>query len=489
MLKIYFTLIILLGFAISLNAISPSARADSLINILKLNNQDIKERKLIKYIRDVWQNSPVSDLKTAKLEFDKLFSTYNVENKATFDYFIESIYQQRISQTDEAENTLLKAIAIADQNDDHYLLYAFFTNLGFLQTYKGNTTNAISSFRIAKKEAITLKDANLQVMIDINISDIYYRNNLYNQSLFYLTQATDLINQFHVSEQRLKNAIYNNMAENYFLMNNADSLKKYNTILHEVKSGTLRLYIYRKRTDYYLSLLYHDYSTAIQQINALKKDSRYQYDNMDEQNLADAYYNAGGLDSAKHIINKLLAGPQQNNHPEIKLHLYQILGEIAEREHNDKQASYNFKMAFQQAREHIGRLTQVGNISTEIKVDEMQGAYLHKEKVYQQQRLWLILMMFIAIFTLVTVGMFYRNIKQKRYYEQMLFTAKKEQLAFINSHEVRRHLSNILGIVDMLKHSENRYDDYLEVEEYLLNAAQSLDAAIKNISEKLDSQD
>ena len=80
----------------------------------------------------------------------------------------------------------------------------------------------------------------------------------------------------------------------------------------------------------------------------------------------------------------------------------------------------------------------------------------------------------------------YRNIKRKKYYEEMLFKTKKAELAFINSHEVRRHLSNILGIVDMVKQSEDKYHAYLETEEHLLSAVRDLDSSIRNISSKLD---
>jgi sensor histidine kinase regulating citrate/malate metabolism len=68
----------------------------------------------------------------------------------------------------------------------------------------------------------------------------------------------------------------------------------------------------------------------------------------------------------------------------------------------------------------------------------------------------------------------------------LLYEAKKEELAFINSHEVRKHLTNILGIIDILQHSENKLDDYKQIEEYLLQSAAKLDESIKSISEKLN---
>jgi len=98
----------------------------------------------------------------------------------------------------------------------------------------------------------------------------------------------------------------------------------------------------------------------------------------------------------------------------------------------------------------------------------------------------LILTVLVAALSIVAIALIYRNVKQKRHYEKLLFAAKKEELAFINSHEVRKHLTNILGIIDILKHSDNELEEYYQVERYLLESAYRLDEAIKNISEKLN---
>jgi len=75
---------------------------------------------------------------------------------------------------------------------------------------------------------------------------------------------------------------------------------------------------------------------------------------------------------------------------------------------------------------------------------------------------------------------------KKRHYEKLLFTAKKEELANINSHDIRRHLTNILGIIDVLKHSDNKEQEYLNVEQHLFYSAEKLDESIKDIAKKLD---
>jgi hypothetical protein len=473
-------------FACHANAARVPIKSDTLIAILK--NEDIKARdgSLIKYIKSYFYAQPLTELDTARAEMRQLLTQYDIEEKRAFEYFIKSICEQRKLSLNEAERSMLNAINAAAKTSDKYLPYYLFSHLGFLQTYKGNTIEAVSSFRMAKKQAIMLQDDDLQIIIDVNISDIYYKNNLYNQSLVYLNQAEALINKHQPETHRLENIVYFNKAETYFRMKNIDSLKKYRAILHDGKRGEYKLYIFKHRTNYFLLLLQRKYDKAIKLIRTLQKDTRYWYGDMDDLYLADAYYNAGIIDSAKAVIQRQLIKPSLNNHPEIKYHLYDVLGELALQENNPEQAAGNYKMALQQLEEQVNRLTQVGDISSQMRIDEMQAPYIRKEEAYKRQRLWLVFTLVVSLLSIAIGTMLYRNIKQKRYYEKLLYTAKKEELAFINSHEVRRHLSNILGLIYLLKHSKNKEDDYHQAEVHLQSAAEDLDEAIKNISQKLD---
>jgi tetratricopeptide (TPR) repeat protein len=338
---------------------------------------------------------------------------------------------------------------------------------------------------MAKKNAIKLEDTNLQMITDINISDVYYKNSFYGQSLFYLGQAQAIADKFWPDDQRIRNIIYYNKAENFFRTNNADSLKFYNEKLKTSKANTYKLYTYKKRTDYYLSLLHSDYKKAINLIHAMQNDEGLKTDDEELRNLSDAYYKNGQPDSAELIIHALLSSPSQANHPENKYHFYQVLGDIAGQRGDYKSAADYFKLSLQQSAINMNRLTQVGNISSLIKTDEVEEHYLQKSKTYSRERIWLIIIILLALVTIFVVTMFYRTVKQKRHYENLLFQTKKEELAFINSHDVRKYLTNILGLIEVIKLSEKPEEQYLQVEDWLYSSSQQLDEAIKNISQKL----
>ncbi|HVV54283.1 MAG TPA: hypothetical protein VHC47_03095, partial [Mucilaginibacter sp.] len=67
------------------------------------------------------------------------------------------------------------------------------------------------------------------------------------------------------------------------------------------------------------------------------------------------------------------------------------------------------------------------------------------------------------------------------------FESQKKEIAFINSHEVRRHASNIMGIMQVINQGENKFENFMEAEEYLTSELNSLDDAIRNIADKLNS--
>jgi hypothetical protein len=470
---------------------SAAPKAYDLTEILQSKDPVQKEKDLIAYIK-VQDKFSLDSFRVAKAKMHEEFIRNNYENATAVDYYIESIYQHRLGKNDEAENDIIKATELLNKND-HYLQYVFQINLAFIQTADGNAIGAISSYRAAKKQAIQFNDGYLEVIVDVNISDIYYRYGFYSQSIYYLNMAQAIIAARKVDQPRIKNVIYYNQCENYFRMgqldsnaHSIDSLVHYNILLKQSKDKTHDLYTYIKRSDYYLSLMKQQYAGTIHMISALKTDTAYKFSDVDRQNLADAWFQIGQLDSAKKMLELLLTEKAQNNHPEIKYHLYDVLGEIAEKQNNPQQAALNFKLGLQQSKENINKLVLVGDISSKMKVDDMENYYAQQDEIYRTQNLWMKLLAVVAVLVIAVIAMFYRNTKQKRHYEKLLFAAKKEELAYINSHDIRRHLTNILGIIDVVQHSEHKEKEYLQAEEYLFRSAEELDKAIKNISEKLD---
>jgi hypothetical protein len=474
---------LLSGYA---SAQSSLIKSDSLLNILKKSDAEGRQRDLVLYLRYAFDDIPVKDLPNTQKEASGLLKTYHVNDREGLNNFIDVICKLRENNYTSAQNSLTKAIDEAGKNEDHYLLYACFTHLGFLQNDRGNEIDAISAYRAAKKEATLVNDPYMQTLIDINLSDIYYKNRMYGQAMFFLNEAQSLTNLHRIKTERTENTINYNKAEAYYQSRNIDSLRKYNELLNKAKSG-VGLYTFQKRTDYYLDMLGSNYPAAIKTITTLQKDSAYQFDIIDERNLAEAYFGAGQLDSAKSIAERLINNPQEKNHYEVNLYYYKLLGDIEDKRGNNKEAAGYYKMALSHALEQLRRSITVSNVSSQIRIDQIENSYIVKAETFKRERLWLIFIISMAVLLIIIGSLFYYSIHKKKYYEKLLFEAKKNEIAFINSHEVRRHASNIMGIMQVINQGEDKYENFMEAEKYLLSELANLDNAIKNVSNKLNS--
>lgn len=484
MKKITLLLLLAVFFSLPKNA-GAQVSADSLLTILQLKDGPQKDKRLVLSLRYYYSGRPATSLVGAKKKLDSLLEGYHIRAAEPISLFAGAMYLMQLKAYEQAESALVRAIGLADRLENNYLLYGCFTQLAFLQSLKGSTTEAVTSFRQARLVASRLNDSYLQIMVDINISDLYHRNKLYSQSLVYLEQAQRMMAAQQLDEPMFAMMILANKAENYFSLGRADSLAHYSALLQQLRISSPRLYTFQQRNSYSLKLLRRRYDEVLRRLEILKKDSRYEFDLNDEQNLARVFYETGKLDSAQFIALRLIAAPAQRNHPEVTLPLYELLGRIALTKADKDQAARHFDMALQQAKLQITRLVEVDTIAARLKLDEMQRSYVQREETFRRERLWLLFSIIAIGLALVAGGLLYRNIRQKRRFEQLLYEARRDELSFINSHEVRRHVSNILGIMDTITHSEDRHQGYLEAEAHLLQAAQDLDGSIRHITEKL----
>jgi len=480
-----FTLLLLFICCFSTAFSQQSAKCDSLLKFIKIKDQDLREQKIVTYIKTNFQDLPLDGLRLKKDSLSALISGFKIENSNALALLAESIYQKRILRFGEAKKLMLNAIELVQKKSDHFLLYTFFSQMAFIQTDEGDGIDAVYSYELAKGEVKKLNDPYLEAVLYINISDIYCRTGLYSQSLFYLDKAQTLSDKHKLYQMNFLRLINYNKAENYFRTNNYDSLSIYHERLRLLKGQTNKLYTSQKRTGYYLLLLKHDYKTAIKRINSLLKDSLYIKVDIDEQYLASAYFFNQQIDSAAYVINNLLLRPTLINHAEIKFQLYEMLGEIALIKNDNKQAAVNFKEAFQQSKQNINNLTQVGNVASQMKISDVQSMYYENMLIYRKEQLKLRFTVAVAFLIVIIVAISYRTTRQKRHYEKLLHMAQMHELANINSHEVRNHLSNILGLLDLMNDEHNIGSELPKTKYYLQYSAEQLDKALKNVSKKL----
>jgi len=480
-------ILILLLYYNSLRA-SDHVSADSLLTILKQKRDDQQHKRLVLSIRYYYSGRSAANLNSAKEQLDSLLSASPPANAEAVKSLAETLYFMECKSYVRAEKALVRGITLASDVADHYLLYACFTQLAFIQALQGKTTEAINSFRLARREAIQLNDPYLQILVDINISDTYYQNKLHVQALHFLNEAQRLLISNQLNEPNFVMMIRVNKAENYYQMHQVDSLVAYSRQLNTLHFPSDRLYTYQQRSLYTVQMLRGDYQQVLDRLSKLKMDRRYKFDAIDKQIEADAFYQTHQLDSARAIGRELITDTNYRNHPEVTLPIYEMLARIAVSKNEKALGIRRFDEALQMGKQQLARLAEVDTIAARLKLDDLQSSYLFREEGFKRERLWLVFSVLTISLMLITSAILYRSIRQKRRFERLLYETQKNEVSYLNSHHLRRHVANILGIVDTIKNSENHYATYVEAEPHLLCAAEDLDDSIRELTAKLDNQ-
>lgn len=454
---------------------------------LQHNLPGVNDGDLARYLNTFFVNVPISRIDNSRQRVFTYLKRYRANEGAAFKLFINGIIQKRFFKYAKARVDFDRAITLAEKKRNHFLLYALQTNQAFIEAAVGNSAEAMVRYRLAQKQASLLDDIDRHILLAINISDLYYKNNLFRQAIQYLDQAEAMAGARRSYNFQHENFIYFNKVEIYFKQNRLDSLRKYKDLLSKRDKKSAGIYEFKKRASYLWTIANKHHRRAIDQINTLRSDEKYPFSDEDLIYLADTYYKAGMNDSAKKTVNHVVNTSPHNDNPFLRYHLYNMLGEIDMKDGDSVEASKKFKIALANLQTYTRHMVQVANISSEMKIDQIAADFIHKEEAYKRQRLVLIFIIVVSVLLIVITIIFYRGVKQRHYYEQLLHRAKHQELAFINSHEVRRHLSNILGLVALVKQKNIAND---KEQDHIINmlddSATSLDTAIRNISEKLD---
>jgi tetratricopeptide (TPR) repeat protein len=477
-------LFILLGSYYCQSFAQVHTEKDGLADLIRIKDVIGRDRKIMEYIKYGLGATQAEIEKKRNIVIDSL-SKYDFENKKAFLLFTDAIFNARVSRYDIAKKYLIEAVEEVQQAPDHFLLSAFYTNLAFIQTDQGNPIEASYYYELVKEEVQKLNDPSLEVSLYINISDLYCANELYLQSISSLDKAQRIIGENKLNYPIFFTVINYNKAENYFRLENYDSLKVYHDRLYSSENQHGKLYSFQKRTGYYMLLLKHRYTAAISVINVLLKDTKYVKTDFDLTQLATAYIKIGQADLAKNIIDQLVKEQGKQNHPGVKYRLYEMLGEIAQIKNDPGLSAHYFALALEQSKQNLDEVTQVGNVSAQVRVKDVQGLYYKNLLTFKREQLWLRFIIALSVLAVIVIGIFYRASRQKRHYEKLLYSAQKEELAFINSHEVRKHVANIQGLLELMKDEAD--EEFFKLKNYLLYSVGQLDNSIKNVSRKLSS--
>lgn len=458
---------------------------DSLSVILRTGDQRQREKHTISLFYKQFLETSVFDQNIGDIK--RILHKYNPESAEELGYFAEMLIHRRKLEFDKAQIVAIKAIAIAREHNNDYLLYCFHLNMAYIQTDRGNDIGAVHNYRLARKQAEIIGDERCQVTADIGISDIYTQVQLYEQALTYLKQA-DAYCLKNPSDIKSAGYVACNKAEVYFRQGRADSLRFYISLIRNKYSTLKPAAIWLRRLGYFALILDKKFDQAMHIIKPLIESKAMYHKNTDRWYLAYCYYHAHEPDSAAAIAKQLLAKTDLNS-PRIKLECLRLLSQIAEEKSDYKDAQYYSKLALTASEAQRNRVIRIADLSSEMRLDQMEASYMAKAVIYRKERTILAFAVIITALCLVVGGMSYYYVRQKHQYEKLLNQTKRRELAFINSHEVRRHLANILGICHLIAENESNKEELIVYSRYLLSSAHDMDECLKNVEQKLGEEE
>jgi hypothetical protein len=453
-----------------------------------LHHQYSKEHRQQKIIRLCYdrflRSSSYDHLKTSMV--DSLVK-YDLSGQQELRNLIQILILRRNFELEKANKLITQSIVIAMQHSERIFLYQFYLNQAYIETDLGNSLTAIYSYRLARKIAEDVDDPNLFIVTDIGISDIYTNIGLYSQALNYLDQAEKTYSEGKVTKASSRTLIYLNKAEIHFKMGQLDSLRRYKRLAEQVKNAGHDMDRNIKRMQYFELILETKYLLAIPLIEELLATGNQYYKTLDRWHLAECQYLSEQLDSALITATQLVADPQLTSSL-IKIDSYKLLAQIFQKRSQMQQVNYFLTLALKESEDYTQRISKIGDLASELRLDRLSASYHARDLIYEKERTILVMTVILTILALIAIIVSYRNIRQKNRFQKLLHQARSKELAFINSHQVRKPLANILGICSLM---EGQQSDMQEIAKYIQlvqQEAKEMDNSITAIEKKLSIQ-
>lgn len=405
-------------------------------------------------------------------------SKSNLKDKKSYTYEIEALYAKRLLKPEKARYYILKAMDEIP-NEKHRFLTLIKT-LAFIDTDLENYMRAMEGYLIIQKQLQQTNDINKLVLNYTNIADLYIKSNLFEEAINVLDIAYKLAVQ--QENKHIPNILYENKAIGYFHLKNLDSLQHYaSKITHNASKDQL----VDHRMKYMILLLKND-KEAISEIKALA-DSPQDTDKLNTYlHLAGAYLMFNETLKAKKLIFRLLYASDLKNLNYLRAKLFSLLGDAYLKEKQFSLSAQYYKKGTDLSTLNTLKMMKTGGILNLLKYDEIKKKYVMAQENLEVRQNYLFLFAAFAGMIILTFIFLYRSLKIKKKYDELMFNKLNSEISFINSHEIRKYLSNILGIVMVIKMSENRNETYFEFEDALFDSAENLDISIKSIAAKLN---
>ena len=415
---------------------------------------------------------------------DKLLAAVlrsNLADKKLIALEMKAWYAKRLMNLQQAKYYVLQALN--KPNVPKIQLIRLLMLLAYVNTDLENYKGALESYQLVEKLLVESGNTSKLIFTYASIGDLYIKCALYKESIMALNKAFKLTNRKTGADTL--SMIYENKAIAYFYLKNLDSLQYYThkLITSGSHSAEGAIGLHRLR---YMSLLLKKDSAAITEIKTIQNNPL----DGDKLNtnfqLAQAYEEFNQTERAKETVINMLATGDIKNLGHLGGKLYLFLGDIYQKENNFGLSSCCYQKSLGLSALNAANQLKSESIIGDLKYYEIRDKYVMTRHELDVKKSYLALSTIIALMIISLLFFLYRSIRIRKRYNEFRFAKLNEEIAMMNSHEVRKHLANILGIMTVIEISDDRYKTYMESEHALKISAEHLDISIKHIADKLN---
>ncbi len=398
----------------------------------------------------------------------------------------------------------------------------------------GNYKEALTHYLEALTQYQILNDKKGQSDCLNNIGEVYKKLGEYSSALEFLQRARRLKEDIEGIGGPL--LLYSNLGELYSLMGQLEKAETHYMIAFEgakrknndkvlsYASDGLGILFYKKGK-YKTAIMYFQKAAKIREHNKDIRGSSYTF-----TNLGRTYTKLGLVDSAYYYLDKGFQRAKQASANDVRANIYRYKSVLDSLTGDFHKSYLNYRLyaELKDSLYNTDKAAQITKLQTDYEINILQRENEAKQLEVKQKNTVIIAVIMLLILTLALANAFYKQrLAQKKANELLLLKNSEienknleiqsqsmelqslnlnledkikkrtsllreqnrvlKEYAFVHAHELRAPLANIMGLVELLRHTELPNKESTMVQ-HLYTSSTELDQVIKKIAAMLEDE-
>ncbi len=402
---------------------------------------------------------------------------------------MQGIVWTRRRQYDSAISVLQRALKTGIENTDIPLI--FYANLQLCQVFQrvGYYPLALLSCNEGLNAASRAKNTKAIIYAYTKKSELFFELRTFRRSLESLRNAYILLDGKNIKKNdNLRAAILKDEIKCFAKLGTLDSLLMTKKKLDGLSSNDPFIEYAKTCGNVEANRIENNFSqqiTDLQKLLNITRTTAFEDPLNVAVELGKAFYNNGQYNEALKILDSVEHYVAGLNQLSVLRDLYLAKAQAYSRM-NNLTAALNYYEMNERIYDSISvNSTIAKNMDMSISVSTLKNNLGEAVKEKNLQRKVVIFTIVISVLSLTLLFLLFRYVVNRNKMHRMEMKQQMKELSFINSHEVRKYLANIMGIVEVIKMEDHSFEVYKQFEDALFKNVDDLDQSIKTLAQKL----